>query len=139
MSDDAINHPAHYNRHPSGVECITIIEHMGFNVGNAVKYLWRAGLKGNGAVEDLEKAAWYVNREIERVSARDERVCLRCGHSENWHHVRIHLPPVGALFGSGMNPATRPCLGLDLGPAFALLPKDAPRACMCDNLLRAMA
>lgn len=61
---DAVNHPKHYCSHPSGVECIQVTEHMNFNVGNAVKYLWRADLK-NG-VEDLEKAAWYINREIER-------------------------------------------------------------------------
>jgi hypothetical protein len=69
---DAVNHPAHYNSHPSGVECITVVEHMGFNVGNAIKYLWRADLKGN-ALEDLKKAAWYVQREIERREAAIER------------------------------------------------------------------
>jgi hypothetical protein len=62
---DRVNHPAHYTNHPSGVECITITEHMGFNLGNAVKYLWRADLKGDD-IEDLRKAAWYVNREIAR-------------------------------------------------------------------------
>ena len=61
---DAVNHPAHYTAHPSGVECITITEHMGFNLGNAVKYIWRADLKAG--IEDLRKAAWYVNREIEK-------------------------------------------------------------------------
>lgn len=43
----AVDHPAHYNSHPSGIECIDVVENMGFNVGNAVKYLWRADLKGN--------------------------------------------------------------------------------------------
>jgi len=62
---DQVNHPAHYRQHPSGVECITISEHMGFCLGNAIKYIWRADLKGD-AIEDLRKAAWYVNREIER-------------------------------------------------------------------------
>lgn len=69
---DAVNHPKHYQSHPSGVECITIAEHMGFNLGNAVKYIWRADEKGN-AVEDLRKAAWYVQREIERRT-RDTRM-----------------------------------------------------------------
>jgi hypothetical protein len=64
---DPVNHPPHYTSHPSGVECITVTEHMNFNVGNAVKYLWRADLK-NG-LEDLEKAAWYVTREIARRKA----------------------------------------------------------------------
>ncbi len=61
----AVNHPKHYNAHPSGVECIEVVEHMGFNVGNAVKYLWRADEKGN-ALEDLKKACWYIEREIQK-------------------------------------------------------------------------
>lgn len=60
---DMVNHPPHYTSHPSGVECIQITEHMGFNLGNALKYLWRADLK-HDAVEDLEKAVWYINREL---------------------------------------------------------------------------
>lgn len=68
---DAVNHPAHYTSHPSGVECIVITEHMNFNAGNAVKYLWRAGLKdaANSAkhIEDLEKAVWYAQREVNRM------------------------------------------------------------------------
>ena len=62
---EAVNHPKHYTSHPSGVECIQITEHMGFSLGNTVKYVWRADLK-NDAIEDLEKAAWYLAREIER-------------------------------------------------------------------------
>jgi hypothetical protein len=70
--NDAVNHPAHYTEHPSGVECITVTEHMGFCLGNAVKYIWRADLK-NDAIEDLEKAAWYIRREIDRRKATQER------------------------------------------------------------------
>ena len=62
---DMVNHPPHYTGHPSGVECITITRHMGFNLGNALKYIWRADLKGN-AIEDLKKAAWYLNDEIQK-------------------------------------------------------------------------
>ena len=62
---DPVNHPKHYTGHPSGIECIQITEHMGFCLGNAVKYIWRADLK-NDAVEDLKKAAWYLDREIKR-------------------------------------------------------------------------
>jgi len=65
---DLINHPPHYTNHPSGVECIQITEHMGFCLGNAVKYIWRADLKGN-AVEDLKKARFYIDREIARREA----------------------------------------------------------------------
>ena len=65
-----IDHPKHYNQHPSGVECITIVEHMTFNIGNAVKYLWRAGLKSENAIEDLQKAKWYIEREIQLRSGQ---------------------------------------------------------------------
>jgi len=65
MVDDPVNHPKHYTQHPSGIECITITRHMGFNLGNAVKYIWRADLK-HDAIEDLEKAAWYLADEIRR-------------------------------------------------------------------------
>jgi hypothetical protein len=64
---DPVNHPSHYTAHPSGVECIQITEHMNFCLGNAVKYIWRAGLKdGHADVEDLKKARWYIDREIAR-------------------------------------------------------------------------
>jgi len=62
--DDPVNHPKHYTDHPSGVECIQITEHLNFCLGNAIKYLWRADLKGG--IQDLEKAKWYIQREIDR-------------------------------------------------------------------------
>lgn len=62
---ESVNHPKHYNSHPSGIECIDVVEHMPFNIGNAVKYLWRCGLKGD-EVEDLRKSVWYIEREIQR-------------------------------------------------------------------------
>lgn len=73
---DPVNHPDHYCEHPSGVECIQITEHMNFNCGNAMKYIWRHGLKGKDLsgceeqaqmVQDLEKAVWYLHREIDRL------------------------------------------------------------------------
>lgn len=60
---DAVNHPKHYTSHPSGVECIQVTEHMGFCLGNAMKYIWRADEK-HDAIEDLRKAKWYIEREI---------------------------------------------------------------------------
>ena len=63
---DMVRHPPHYTSHPSGVECIQITEHMNFNTGNAVKYLWRADLKDE-SLQNLEKAEWYIQREIERI------------------------------------------------------------------------
>lgn len=79
---DAVNHPPHYNEHPSGVECIEIVRHYNFNIGNAIKYLWRMGLKlvptGKDAaadrkkaaaeIEDLKKAIWYLNDELGRLT-----------------------------------------------------------------------
>jgi hypothetical protein len=62
---DPVNRPKHYTAHPSGVECIEITEHMGFNLGNALKYIWRCDLKLD-AVEDLRKARWYIDREISK-------------------------------------------------------------------------
>jgi hypothetical protein len=56
--------PPHYQAHPSGVECIQITEHMNFCCGNAIKYIWRHTMKGGK--EDLEKAIWYLQRELRR-------------------------------------------------------------------------
>lgn len=62
-----VDHPSHYQNVP-GIECIEVVERLSFNIGNAIKYLWRAGEKGNKA-EDLRKAAWYLQRETNRVWA----------------------------------------------------------------------
>ena len=62
---DLVNHPTHYNSHPSGVEAIEITQHMNFCKGNAMKYLWRAGIKDSQKeIEDLRKAIWYIEKEI---------------------------------------------------------------------------
>ena len=61
--EDPVNHPSHYTSHPSGIECIEITWHMGFNLGNVFKYVWRCDLKRD-AIEDLEKAAFYLADEI---------------------------------------------------------------------------
>jgi len=63
---EQVDHLPHYNTSPSGVECIEVVEHMTFNVGNAIKYLWRAGHKGE-VKTDLLKARWYIEREISRL------------------------------------------------------------------------
>lgn len=65
MTNDPVNHPRHYTDHPSGIECIQVTEHMNFCLGNAVKYIWRCDLKQD-CVEDLKKAIWYIQREIDR-------------------------------------------------------------------------
>lgn len=63
---DPVN-PDHYRKHPSGIECIQVSEHMSFPLGSAIKYIWRADLKDN-PIEDLKKAVWYLEREIQRRS-----------------------------------------------------------------------
>lgn len=66
---EAVDHPKHYNAHPSGIECIDVVRHMNFNLGNVVKYVWRAGEKDPAKhLEDLKKARWYLDNEIERLS-----------------------------------------------------------------------
>ena len=72
---DMVNHPKHYTSDPSGVEAIEITRHRNFNIGNAIKYLWRAGLKEDPGkdvlekqVEDLRKAVFYINDEIARLT-----------------------------------------------------------------------
>jgi hypothetical protein len=77
---DDVNRPAHYTSDPSGVECIQIVRHRNFNVGNAIKYLWRQGLKNSASldplakqVQDLEKARWYIADEIARLKQEDKK------------------------------------------------------------------
>jgi len=69
-----VNHPKHYNSHPSGVECIEIVRHYCFNVGSAIKYLWRQGLKQEQGldpvqkqVEDCQKAIWFIQDHINMI------------------------------------------------------------------------
>lgn len=75
--NDQVNHPKHYTSDPSGIECIDITRHRNFNIGNAIKYLWRAGLKEDKdrklidkQIEDLNKAIWYLVDEIHRLGGR---------------------------------------------------------------------
>ena len=76
-----MNHPSHYTSDPSGVECIQITRHQNFNRGNAMKYIWRAGLKAKpgqtqlqAEIEDLKKARFYLDDEIKRLEAKPDKV-----------------------------------------------------------------
>jgi len=64
--NDPVNRPKHYTSHPSGVECIEITRHMNFNLGNAIKYIWRAGMKDE-YLQELKKARWYIDDEIAKM------------------------------------------------------------------------
>jgi hypothetical protein len=73
---ERVNHPSYY-QDPSGVECITVTRHRDFNIGNAIKYLWRAGLKEEKGlsnkekqIEDLQKAIFYINDEIKLLKTK---------------------------------------------------------------------
>ena len=74
VKNDMVNNPSHYTSDPSGVECIEIVRHRNYNIGNAIKYLWRNGLKDEEGMdskqkqlEDLRKAIFYINDEIKRL------------------------------------------------------------------------
>lgn len=82
VSNDPVNHPKHYTDHPSGVECIQVTEHMGFNLGNATKYIWRCDLKLD-AIEDLKKARWYIDREIEKRTKEQQKNIITSGMVAN--------------------------------------------------------
>lgn len=82
---DPVSHPPHYTNHPSGIECIQIVEHMGFCLGNVIKYVWRADSKGG--LEDLMKAEWYLKREIKsRIIKQgiNDKPCI-----SNWPGVDV--------------------------------------------------
>lgn len=76
---DNVNHPKHYTSHPSGIECIEITRYYPFSIGNAIKYLWRAGLKKDASltdnqkeIEDLKKAIFYINDRITQIEGKNE-------------------------------------------------------------------
>lgn len=76
VQEGLVDHPLYYNSHPSGIECIEIARHYCFSIGNAIKYLWRAGLKQEVGksdvakeIEDLEKAKWYIDDRIKQLKA----------------------------------------------------------------------
>lgn len=75
MEYDRVNHPSHYMKHPSGIECIDVTRYYDFCIGNAIKYLWRSGLKSEEGmedidkqIEDLQKAIWYINDKINQLN-----------------------------------------------------------------------
>lgn len=109
MTKDNVNRPQHYTSHPSGVECIQVTEHMGFNLGNVIKYVWRADLKG-ASIEDLEKALWYLKREIQKRKEA-EPIVMRSGLTTeqkaelfDWiclrfEHEPFQISPIGDDYG----------------------------------------
>ena len=81
MKEDLVNHPKHYNSHPTGIECIELAQHYGFSTGNVLKYMWRAGIKKElgkddiaKELEDIDKAIWYINHFIKELEAQDHVV-----------------------------------------------------------------
>ena len=70
---ESVNHPVHYGGGDNPYEAIKVIEAwgLGFSLGNTVKYISRAGKKGD-EIEDLEKARWYLDRGIQRLKKEKE-------------------------------------------------------------------
>lgn len=94
--DSRVEHPSYYNAHPSGVECIDIVRHYNFNVGNVIKYLWRHGLKREEgmnnkakALEDLRKARFYLDDEIKRL----EREAIKEDRELCRKHIQSYVIP----------------------------------------------
>ena len=70
-NNDPVQRPEHYTFLPNGIECIDVAENFSFCAGNALKYIWRHRHKGE-PIEDLEKAVFYLKREIARLSKEKE-------------------------------------------------------------------
>lgn len=71
---DQVNNPQHYTAHPSGIQAIEVTRHMNFNLGNAIKYIWRAGIKNKDThIEDLKKAIFYIQDEINRLEGKYDK------------------------------------------------------------------
>lgn len=82
---EAVNHPKHYTSHPSGIECKDVAQHHNFNIGNAIKYLWRQGIKpGEASSKDLRKAIKYIEFEIERIEGTEEKRCVFEHNGTSW-------------------------------------------------------
>lgn len=69
---DPVAKPAHYNSHPSGIEAIEVCRHMGFYLGNVIKYVLRAPYKGS-ELQDLKKARWYLDDHIARLEKESDK------------------------------------------------------------------
>lgn len=74
--DSRVDHPEHYNSRVPDIECIDVVRYFDFDLGNAIKYIWRAGSKPemgmtdvDKEIEDLEKAIWYINDRIEYLKS----------------------------------------------------------------------
>ena len=88
--NDPVNHPKHYTSHPSGLECIVFSRHMGFALGNAFKYLWRAGIKDPAKErEDLRKALWYLNDFLNGYPEDVETPAIPPAVQSDWHKFVI--------------------------------------------------
>lgn len=122
---EQVNHPKHYNQHPNGIECIDIIRHYTCDIANAIKYLWRAGLKpemgkedAEKEIEDLQKALWYIEDyvknfnntawEVDHIKRMVKEVTshsiaqITKGYEENVSEAMKHLLCVGLLTSGAM-------------------------------------
>ena len=105
-----VNSPKHYNSHPSGVECISIIRHYVCDIANAMKYLWRAGLKDEQGltqrekeIEDCNKALWYL-RDYMGNAARFVRITVKVLPD---HPSGVECEDIAACYGGEIAQAFR--------------------------------
>lgn len=94
---DVVNHPSHYTSHPSGIECIEVVEHMSFCLGSAVKYCWRCHEKHDDPIEDLRKAVWYLEREIKRLEKGDDKGLDANEPEVSRHPEQVQAKPDGQM------------------------------------------
>ena len=101
-----VNHPKHYNQHPAGIECIDIIRHYTCDIANAIKYLWRAGLKpemgkedAEKEIEDLNKALWYIEDYRKRINKRNTYTVGKAPKDSNLSDKVVREAQVGIVTG----------------------------------------
>ena len=87
-TNDPVNHPEHYQQHPSGVECVTIASGFDYLIGNCVKYLWRAGLKGKDPLGDYKKARFYLDYKIKQLEEQNGSASAGDGSPGRTSHRR---------------------------------------------------
>ena len=106
MKQEQVNHPKHYNSHPNGIECIDIIRHYTCDIANAIKYLWRAGLKpemgkedAEKEIEDLKKALWYIEDYRKHINNRASYIVAKAPKDSSLPDKVICEAQVGIVTG----------------------------------------
>ena len=100
---DSVDHPDHYTWHPTGIECIEVIEEFPHNIAAAMGYCWRHQRKGR-PIEDLRKAVWHIQREIQRIETG-----LLAVQALDAHMARFSTRPVAQRMDERLDELKRAC------------------------------